>query len=1160
MAHSDPADDVTDNSAEPGDHTENRDTVTVIIDTEWTVRSFSPQVSAIFECEDTAIIGAPLFEYIDPEHHDRLITARQASSETVDTPLERTVSLQSEADSWSRALVTVRPLQGKESAELFVVTFQAAGTTGSQWTQSNSPREHHELPLSETDFSVWEWEIQTGRVERDGSLAEMLGYAPGQLDDHFSAWESLVHPSGHQRHDAALAAHVEQETPSYDCTYQMRTDAGDWKWIRTIGRVIEWDEAGEPIRAVGTHYDINGWNGATRVLQEEQNLLSAGPITVFQWADEPGWPITYVSENVADVLGYTPAELHGQPFAELVHEDDLELLKKEVTERIKNGATQLTPTPYRVYTADGDVRWMMEFTKQLADSSGTSTLFGYLVDISDRKQQEQKYQNLFESARDAIMVFDKDGYLDYNQRALDLFGYDSGAAFLETTPWERSPPTQPDGRNSKDKAVEYIEQAFEEGEAFFEWTHQRRDGTTFPSEVKLSRFTYEGEPVLHALIRDISDRKTRERELKEREAKYYSLFEDTQDALMLLDRDGFFDANKQTLELFGFDSVEEFVGRSPWELSPATQPDGQDSKTKALGHIDRAFDVGEAFFEWTHQRADGTTFPAEVKLSRFSVDGESALHALVRDITARKAYEAEIEELNRRFELALVETETRILEWDLETDTICWDETEQQPLGPSRESVPHTFDAFVEDVHDGDVADLRRTIDQAIQRDDEIRADFRVGSVEAGWKWVQLQGGVRYDADSHPRRVVAVLSDISDRKNREQVVAHERELNRHVQQALVESQTRAGLEDRLTTTLSKHGYALAWVGEPVERRVVTRSAEGGRRYLQGLDRSIDGDVESAPSVEAVRTGTPQFYQRLSTKDTDWSTMATQFNLRSAAAVPLVHRGVSYGVLVLYHSDPDRFDTAERNLVVELSDTLAFAIHSLDTQNTLAADQTVTMTVEMGVDHYLLSVVDATETSAAEQIIIRGTVQRGENQVIQYLDVVGGSVSAVQHTLTAIPEVTHVTVANETDPLRLQVTVSAPVPESFLMTRGVIVTSTVIENGTATITIEHPTERVLSDTAEALDEMYTIDSVQTGTDPDGSDQIRPSPELLFNSLTAKQEAALAAAYHQGYFAQPRRASATDVAETLSIAHTTFLQHLHRAEEKIFRARFDPDGSI
>ena len=149
----------------------------------------------------------------------------------------------------------------------------------------------------------------------------------------------------------------------------------------------------------------------------------------------------------------------------------------------------------------------------------------------------------------------------------------------------------------------------------------------------------------------IREAEKREQEIQDREKKYRSLFEDTHDALMLLDRDGFFDCNETTLELFGAESVEEFSQYTPWELSPPTQESGDDSREAALAYVEEAFEEGESFFEWTHQRLDGTEFPAAVKLSRFEYEGEPALHALVRDITERKEYERQLQRQRDNLEI-----------------------------------------------------------------------------------------------------------------------------------------------------------------------------------------------------------------------------------------------------------------------------------------------------------------------------------------------------------------------------------------------------------------------------------------------------------------------------------------------------------------------------
>ena len=134
-----------------------------------------------------------------------------------------------------------------------------------------------------------------------------------------------------------------------------------------------------------------------------------------------------------------------------------------------------------------------------------------------------------------------------------------------------------------------------------------------------------------------------------------AIFEGTNDALMLLTEQGFFDCNKHTLEMFGMPNKEAFVQCHPSTLSPPLQADGRDSFTSANEKIEQALAAGQARFEWIHRRADGSDFPAEVLLSAFEYGGRQVLQATVRDITARKAIEQQLLHLNDDLEQKIAE-------------------------------------------------------------------------------------------------------------------------------------------------------------------------------------------------------------------------------------------------------------------------------------------------------------------------------------------------------------------------------------------------------------------------------------------------------------------------------------------------------------------------
>lgn len=253
---------------------------------------------------------------------------------------------------------------------------------------------------------------------------------------------------------------------------------------------------------------------------------------------------------------------------------------------------------------------------------------------SDRSQSHA----LINEAPIGIFEIDDDGqYIGVNQAACDLVGY-SEAELLDMSITDLHP-------NSEAlEDVSLFTEVQKRGQARTETALQQKTGQNIGVILDAVRI----DDRIVGYVEEITERRAYERELEQREAKYRSLFEDNRDAVMLLERDGFFDCNEKTLELFGFDSVDAFVECTPWDLSPETQPDGTESKPAAQAHIETAFDEGEAFFQWTHKRQDGTEFPAEVQLSRFQLHGRPAVHALVRDITERKEYEQRLKESEQR--------------------------------------------------------------------------------------------------------------------------------------------------------------------------------------------------------------------------------------------------------------------------------------------------------------------------------------------------------------------------------------------------------------------------------------------------------------------------------------------------------------------------------
>ncbi len=134
--------------------------------------------------------------------------------------------------------------------------------------------------------------------------------------------------------------------------------------------------------------------------------------------------------------------------------------------------------------------------------------------MTTEKPAIDPYRELFEKSSDAILIIEGDKFVDCNQATVDMLRYENRGEVLRTHPSELSPPTQPDGRDSYEKANEMIAIAFENGSHRFEWDHRRSDGDVFPVEVLLTAVKEEGREVLHVVWRDITDRRRLEENLR----------------------------------------------------------------------------------------------------------------------------------------------------------------------------------------------------------------------------------------------------------------------------------------------------------------------------------------------------------------------------------------------------------------------------------------------------------------------------------------------------------------------------------------------------------------------------------------------------------------------------------------------------------------------
>src|ERR1700730_10076852 len=143
--------------------------------------------------------------------------------------------------------------------------------------------------------------------------------------------------------------------------------------------------------------------------------------------------------------------------------------------------------------------------------------------------------------------------------------------------------------------------------------------------------------------------------LRESEEKFRALFEGTSQPVVLHDEHGILEVNASWLQLLGYSSLEEVIGKHPSEVSAKIQPGGEPADRLAREHIANALAKGSARFDWTVVRPDGTEIPIEVFLTPMQLGGRQLIPAVCNDITVRKRGEEEL----RQSEARLRESEAR---------------------------------------------------------------------------------------------------------------------------------------------------------------------------------------------------------------------------------------------------------------------------------------------------------------------------------------------------------------------------------------------------------------------------------------------------------------------------------------------------------------------
>ncbi|WP_227375919.1 bacterio-opsin activator domain-containing protein [Haladaptatus halobius] len=724
---------------------------------------------------------------------------------------------------------------------------------------------------------------------------------------------------------------------------------------------------------------------------------------------------------------------------------------------------------------------------------------------------------------------------------------------------------------------------------------RRKNGTNVPLSFSLREHTYCDRRLFTAIFRDISKREQQQKALKAATEKYQTLVKAAPDAIFVADAETgvIREANRAASELLGR-SVSEIEGMHQTELHPSEEVERYEQLFR--GHREQG-GMFERNDDLMVVDSDGQRIPVAINSSVTNLQDRRVIQGIFRDISDRKRREDALQALHTATQRMLetssqqeicskaVQTATKVLELPI-TGLHLHAENEKtlEPVITS-EAVDRVFDGspptlspedtLVWDVFEMGasraISDLQE-IENHQTQETPIRSAIITSLGEHG-VLITASTSVRdFDRiDYDLMRILAANTEAAlTRAERERAVARHRNelatLNRlnaiirDINQTLVTAPTREEIERTVCERFAaSDGYPGALIADlsSAEHGLNLRATAGiDEPYLQAVTAAAPA-TEHGPAATTLRTGTLFIVEDISTSPTFPAAVkedAIAREYRSAACIPIEYGDTTYGVVVVYASQPELVGEPEQTVFAELGETIGHAINAAENKKLLHTDQVLELEFSLtGTDAFFFTVSDEHECT----ITLDGVVPSADGTLLFYVTATDIAPRWLRERARASSKVDRARLIGETDEGSSFEFVfrGAKTASQMLIERGAYIQSGRAVDGEGSITFEVPADTEVRSFVEAVRAVYPGASLLAKRRRARSVHSRTSfLNELKETLTERQLEVIQTAYLGGYFDYPRASTGETLANTLDIASPTFHQHLHAAQRKLLTTVF------
>lgn len=513
-----------------------------------------------------------------------------------------------------------------------------------------------EMALESANIGTWDCNMQTNElVLSEEHWRNFIGATEAITTNNMDEWISRTHPDDIELIYEKINRHIQGKTPFYESEHRLRCEDGSYKWSLSIGKIVEKNRNGEPLRFIGIYQDISERKAneielqeLTKQLQKAQKVAHLG-----NWSFDLSTKKFTWSTEVFNLFAISPSQ--GEPtFTEhlkRIYPDD-RLLFQGSFSQAKKGIPQ--NFDFRVLRPGGDIGYVNGRIETESRKGQVVRMFGTVMDITERvKAQEEVYQSreLLQTILDALpqSVFWKDYnsvLLGCNQTFANSFGAEHSRFFIGKTDYDFC-ATREEADHYRDCDRQVM--SCDRPQIKLIETQTNYDGSiTWLETTKIPLHDKEGKVIgLVGIFDDITERIQAQTTLEESEAQTRALLDAIPDMMFRYDSDGMLIDYKPSLQVEPLMKPEDFLGKNICEVLPdyLAEP-----TTKAIKSTLKTQSI--QLFEYDLEMPGGIrNYEA-----RFAPCGDDVL-SIVRDISEQQAALKQRQQAETRLQSLLSRTQ-----------------------------------------------------------------------------------------------------------------------------------------------------------------------------------------------------------------------------------------------------------------------------------------------------------------------------------------------------------------------------------------------------------------------------------------------------------------------------------------------------------------------